>query len=111
MKFTKTQLTSLVEEEVKKVLKETIDRDIDPDELSDEDVLDAEGEPTSFDLHDPESRLLAKLAASEVVRKKYAGKKAEEIASDLGLGSDPQIIDLINQMIIPGKSVVSPPLR
>lgn len=80
--------------ELKAMIREAIVRGID--NLSSDDVLGAK-EPEGDT--DPRMRLITKLMAAAELRKKFQGKSPEEVSQALGLGSDPEIIDLIGQFM------------
>ncbi len=83
-------------EEVTETTEEVIEEakeDADPDELSDEDVLD-----TTEPKHDDEGSAMQKLLNRLMMRAKVDGMEPEVAAQELGLEDDPEVLDLIRDI-------------
>ena len=76
--------------ELKSLIRQSIKEHLDPDTISDDDVLD-NTEP-KFHLN-PETTLMHKLFASRELRTKFKGKSPEEVAQE------PAILDLIDRLM------------
>ena len=82
--------------ELKSLIRQSIKEHLDPDTISDDDVLD-NTEP-KFHLN-PETTLMHKLFASRELRTKFKGKSPEEVAQLLGVEQEPAILDLIDRLM------------
>lgn len=81
--------------QLKTLIRESVHRGIES--FSDEDALGTTQPKHSYG--DPKELLLKKLIAASQLKTKFAGLEPEEIAQKLGLESDPEMLDLISQMI------------
>jgi len=107
MKLTNNSLKRLIKEEFKKVLQEA--EDIDPESLSDEDVLPPETGRGAWEGKSPEGKLLSLIQGAEELSKRLkGGESVEEIYNLLGLEEDPKISELIKNMTTPFASLYSP---
>ena len=82
--------------ELKSLIRQSIKEHLDPDTISDEDVMD--NTRPQFDLS-PETTLMHKLFASRELRTKFKGKSPEEVAQLLGVEQEPAILDLIDRLM------------
>ena len=83
--------------ELKSIIRKQISEELDPDKLSDEDVLH-NTEPKYFgDMFTPEHKLLYRIFLSKEL--KLRGKSPEEIAAKLGVQDDQELVSTIKDII------------
>ncbi len=83
-------------------LAQELDSKLDPDGLSDEDVMEST-EPIFIEpgMTSPEDRLISLLLANDEVTKNFKGKSLEEIGDELGVSGDEEVMAVLERLIDP----------